>query len=70
MADNIFSNNFANDYNQIITYNGTWEEMKTILNRDQSLNIIHLNIRSANKNVDEFCIMLDNQTIILTEGLG
>jgi len=39
--------------------------MKTILNRDQSLNIIHHNIRSSTKNVDEFCIMLDNQTIII-----
>jgi len=38
--------------------------MKTIFNRDQALNIIHLNIRSASKNVDELCIMLDNQTII------
>jgi len=64
MTDNILSNNFENDYDQIITYYGTWEVTKTILNRDQSLNIISLNLRSANENVDKFCIMFDNQTII------
>jgi len=71
MTDNILSYNFGNDYNQIMTYNSIWEDIKTLLNSNQSLNItqllfiiIHLIIRSANKNFDEFYIMLDNQTII------
>jgi hypothetical protein len=38
---------------------GNWEDMNVILNRDQSLNIIYLNIRSPNINFDKFCIMLD-----------
>lgn len=65
----IFGYNFTNNYNKINTYQGSLEYINVFINKNQSINI---NIKNANKNCFQFCIILDHlkttfDIIILTE---